>query len=167
MANTTTHMPASNSFPERLPQPQGERVAPAFRIGNGLETEELIHEGKRLLCWVPSEYDDTFKEFAGWTELLGFIADYIREPYEQLGAVDASLQLDTVAVTKADRKIFVSPPHTLTSVANDEDLAVWFAHLVTDIQDVLSTDQNKDELMRLFIERLGSLKPGGQDVVSS
>ncbi|HSD55835.1 MAG TPA: hypothetical protein VLA92_01645 [Candidatus Saccharimonadales bacterium] len=83
-------------------------------------------------------------------QILGFVTKYANDVYKQFGAVDGSLSLDTVGVTRGNKKMFAVPPHNLMSVDNPAEYSGWYNALCTDLEDILMADPRKDELVARF-----------------
>jgi hypothetical protein len=98
----------------------------------------------------------------GWpgekAEIIDFLLDYIDAVFHATeGRVDTGLGLDTLAVTKAEGQKFVAPPHHL--VEQTSDIGAWRSRILNDTYDVLTGDQNREQLVHLMTERTKYLAP--------
>jgi hypothetical protein len=91
-------------------------------------------------------------------DLLAFITDYTAQMLHRFGAVDISVNLNKLAVTRGeDRRCFIVPAHDLS--ADPESIATWRALLVEDVREVVSLEQNP-ELIEDFMDVINDLLRG-------
>jgi hypothetical protein len=83
-------------------------------------------------------------------QILDFVSGYANTLYERFGAVDGSLSLDTVGVTRGNEKIFVVPPHNLLQVEDPAAYSGWYDSMRADLEDILISDPRRDELVSKF-----------------
>jgi hypothetical protein len=85
-------------------------------------------------------------------QILDFISGYARSVLREVHVVDGGLSLDTVGITRGNERMFVVPPHSVIEEALEA--ATWYEGLRSDIEDVLTADPRKDELVAKFRENM-------------
>lgn len=85
-------------------------------------------------------------------EILAFMATYANTVYAHFGKVDLTLSLDTVGVPRGRAESFIVPPHTLDNDNAAKEL--WLDSVVHDLNEVLSQDARKTDLIKGFVDQL-------------
>jgi hypothetical protein len=81
-------------------------------------------------------------------EVVDFVVGYAQRVYAEHNVVDTSVNLDTVGVTRGNEQIFVVPPHY---AEHDQSTAgVWLSVVYHDLEAVLRTEPNREELLNDF-----------------
>lgn len=82
-------------------------------------------------------------------QILNAMALYANNVYQEHRVIDTNLQLDSMGVTRGNDVLFMAPPHNLT-VLEAPIARSWYDALVTDIDEVLSADPRREELVGNF-----------------
>lgn len=90
-------------------------------------------------------------------EVIQFIVDYTKMVYEQFGAVDTSVSLDTTARSN-DGRFFITPPHNL--VRDENEINIWSEGVRSDICEVTITDENRQALAVSFGQAVNAIRHG-------
>jgi hypothetical protein len=92
-------------------------------------------------------------------EILEAIGKYVNRIQHRFGSIDTSLNLESVAVTRGNQKIFVLPPHNL--VTYDSNVAAkWLNGFYSDLDGALTNEPRKEALLGVLQHNLGFLKKG-------